>query len=154
MFAALALATLAASFGLLAWRASARATWIQSALEDADDALSDKNSFLALIEEISAEGGLNEAWTQSELIETVSSWSNHFTDRHPWVYRHATVRLLGLRANDSLGVPLAVLASITGPVDFAKLVIAKGLESELIAEHLTVADGKAAYRYSSAITVE
>lgn len=147
----LAFGGLAAAFGLLAWSASTRAAWIESALEDADDELNDKNSYLDLIEEIADESDLDSSWTRAELIHAVRQWSESFVDRHPWSQLHPARSLMGLRARAAPGTPLAALAQITGPVDFAKLVIVKGLENELLIERPTNRTGRPGYGYSLSI---
>lgn len=138
-----------AVLGLLAWRAAARSTWIEAALEDFSDTLSDKNSFLQLIQLLTTEAGLPERWTRGDIIDCVTDWIGD-GDRRRALYQRGLVTdairaLLFPRAlHDE--VPLRDLARVAGPVDTGNLIITKGLERELIEEQLA-GDGSHGYAY-------
>jgi hypothetical protein len=141
---------LSACIALLAWRASLRATWIETALEDFSDNLSDKNSFLRLLGLLTKEAGLPSRWTSEDLIRSISRWSKG--DRLRRRQRLVAQSILGLisaRAADD-EIPLEDLAHVAGPVDTAKLIISKGLERELIAERPMPEDSHA-YAYKLTI---
>jgi DnaJ domain len=128
-------AVLAAILGLLSWRASAHATWIEGALEDLADTLSDKNSYLELMVELSDAGDLKEHWTRSDLVRAIEGWID------PGRHKQSVPRALVLRslfglvaANRDVGIPLHDLAVVPGPVDLAALIISKGLERGVIEE--------------------
>jgi DnaJ domain len=124
---------LGAFFAFLAWRASMRATWIETALEDFDDALSDKNSFLRLMRFLSQEAQLPERWTRDELIVAITRWSNGGPNDYPALVRQFARGLLFPKAAHD-EIPLEQLAQIAGAADTANLVISKGRERGLIDE--------------------
>jgi len=138
-----------AMFGILAWRAAARSTWIEAALEDFSDTLSDKNSFLQLVHLLTTEAGLPERWTRDDLTDCITDWIGD-GDRRQAPYQRGLVAdairaLLFPRAiHDE--IPLRDLARVAGPVDTGNLIISRGLERELIEEQLAV-DGSHAYAY-------
>jgi hypothetical protein len=138
---------------LITWKSNARATWIESALEDADDYLSDRNSYLQLLDEISAEGRLGSTWTQQTLVEAIYRWSDAAgspPSRQLGLLGLLTFGFLGLLTASPRTdqVPLADLALVTGTKDFAKLLTVKGLERDLIVEQLVPIDERVEYRYS------
>jgi hypothetical protein len=138
-----------AMFGLLAWRAAARSTWIEAALEDFSDTLSDKNSFLQLVHLLTTEAGLPERWTRDDLTDCITDWIGN-GDRRRALYQRGLITdairaLLFPRAiHDE--IPLRDLARVAGPVDTGNLIISRGLERELIEEQLA-GDGSHVYAY-------
>jgi hypothetical protein len=47
-------------------------------------------------------------------------------------------------------IPLRFLATVSGPVDFARLYLSKGVEQQLLVERRVVETGRAEYRYEVA----
>lgn len=134
-------------FAFLAWRASLRATWIETALEDFSDNLSDKNSFLRLIGLLSSEANLPSRWTRDDLTRSISLWSRRDRSRHrQLLVARSILGLVSARAGQD-EIPLEELARVAGQVDTAKLIISKGLERELIEER-PVPDDPHAYAYT------
>ena len=126
--------SLSALFAFLAWRASLRANWLETALEDFSDSLSDKNSFLRLISILRSEAGLPERWTRDDLTESISHWSaGKRPMRSRLLVAESIMGLISPRARHE-EIPLEDLANVAGPVDTARLIISKGLERELIDE--------------------
>ncbi|HEX6153304.1 MAG TPA: J domain-containing protein [Solirubrobacterales bacterium] len=126
--------SLSAIFAFLAWRASLRASWFETALEDFSDSLSDKNSFLRLIGILRTEAGLPERWTRDDLIDSISHWSEGKRPmRSRLLVAESIMGLISPRAGHE-EIPLEDLANVAGPVDTARLIISKGLERELIDE--------------------
>lgn len=144
---------LSSFFGFLAWRASVRSTWIESALEDLSDSLSDKNSYFRLMQRLQKEG-LPEDWTRDDLIHGVSRWSKYDEERSPGArgrfIKDSAVGLLFPHTYHD-GIPLEEIARTASPVDSANLIIAKGMERGLISEQRSSsADGHIyAYRLMS-----
>jgi hypothetical protein len=138
-----------AIFGLLAWRATAKSTWIEAALEDLSDTLSDKNSFLQLIHLLTGTG-LPERWTRDDLTDCIARWIRDEDGRRPahhqgFVTDSIRALLFPRVLHDE--IPLRDLASVAGPVDAGNLIIAKGLERELIEEQ-PADNGSHAYGYT------
>jgi hypothetical protein len=141
-----AFAAASAILGLLAWRASARVTWLETALEDAGDEFSDRNSYLQMLDEVRRNSDLGFDWSRSELMAAVADWAaSARTPRRAGLVLSAMRRLLfpGPRQ----GIPLREIANIVGRADFTNLIIAKGLERELLIERRVTGDGHMQYRY-------
>lgn len=144
-----AFAAISAILGLLAWRASARVTWLETALEDAGDELSDRNSYLELLNEVRSRSDLGVEWTRNQLMDAVEEWaSSADKPRRAGLVLSAIRRLVF--AAPRQGVPLREIANLVQRADFTNLIIAKGLERELLTEQRVTNDGRVQYRYSLA----
>lgn len=129
------LAVLTAVIALLAWRASARAAWIEGAIEDAASTLGDKNSYLRALVELRRDGALGAFWSHDELRDAVHRWvSTDQRGHRPRGLLAVPIFTLVRARAEPQTVPLRSLASVCGASDFANLLIVKGLERELLLE--------------------
>lgn len=142
------LAASSAMIALLAWRASARATWMESAIEDAASTLDDKNNYLRALAELRRHGRLGEAWNHDDLRTAVQDWAETDLTRRRSLRLIAApvVALVRARAEPE-PIPLRNLAAICGPPEFANLFIAKGLERQLLQEERITGPHGPEFRY-------
>lgn len=129
------LAVLSAVIALLAWRASARAAWMESTIEDAARTLGDKNSYLRALAEVRRGSSLGDTWNHDELRDAIDTWAQAEASVRPSrlrAYESARALLHGRALRHS--VPLRELALVCGATDFASLLIAKGMELDLVLE--------------------
>jgi DnaJ domain len=130
-------------FAFLAWRASVRSIWIESALEDLADHLSDKNSYFRLMQHLQ-KVGLPERWTRDDLILGVSRWSGFDEEPSPGArgrfIRDSGMGLLFPHTHRD-GIPLEAIVRAASPADSANLIIAKGMERGLISEQRSSKEG-------------
>jgi hypothetical protein len=108
----------AAVVGLLAWNVASREKMLRLEIEDAAETLADKAAFVETIAELE----LGETWARDELRQAIVKWSEQ--PRPP-------VSPIG-----STAVPLSVTADRIGAVDFARLLVVRGLEHGLVSEEL------------------
>jgi hypothetical protein len=146
-----ACAAATALLGFMAWRASARVHWMENALEDVGDTLDDKNALVQILAEVDEAVGLGADWTTDELIDGISAWCDTPVGALPELPRGLWIRtlrslVLPLHSHDEPS--LRDLARLTGPKDFARLVIAKGGEQGLLAEHSARRGLSMEFRYS------
>jgi DnaJ domain len=131
---------LAAMLAIMAWRASQHVRLIEEAVEDANDTLSSRPSFVATFREITG-GSEATTWTSEELKELIYSWSAGRT-----VHEAAVSMSYLIGRGDPL--PLSALAHEIRPADFLKLLLAKGRELELLQVDESWDDGRLVERYS------
>jgi hypothetical protein len=118
----------AAVLGLLIVRHTQHIAAIQDAIDDANDTLDDKSSALSALREIRPPDA-GRTWSRDELIQNVTEWAEP-----PGRSR------TGIRATYLMFVPhdgtrtLAECAEVIGSPDFAKLLIAKLREHNLVSE--------------------
>ena len=101
---------LAAMFALMAWRASQHVRFIEEFVEDANDTLSSRPTFVATVREFTAESDTDK-WTTEDLIELIDGWSSARTNRD------ALMPMNYLMGRGD-GVPLSALAHEIRPPDF------------------------------------
>jgi hypothetical protein len=97
-------------------------------IEEAAETLADRGAFVGTLAELGLEG----FFTREDLQESIRFWSE--------MYGEIEV----IRLGESL--PLSAVAAKIGQVDFARLLLAKGLESEMIVE-AEVPDDEGGRRY-------
>jgi hypothetical protein len=135
--AALTLGLFAAVLAVLAWQLAAREHWLQMELEDAGETLSER----AALSDALTELGVGDFFTRAELLEALSRWDvAHDVIRGPYP-------VLPFMSPTYEAVPLAHTAGIVGPVDFAKLMLAKGVESGLLREDQRLEGDRVVYGY-------
>lgn len=120
----------AAVFGLLIWRNTQRITRIEEAVEDATETLSERPTFLQAIREITQSAPDSDPWTRDLLLDLVDEWSESHLEQE-----HDSVLALLLSPRRATGQSLPNCARVIGARDFVKLLIAKGKELRLLAEH-------------------
>lgn len=124
-----------AGVALLAWRIASMERALKLDLEEAAETLSDRSAYLDVLDEI----GLGTHWTRQELLGAVEEWE---------------IPAVAPRRNGFLGpryvaVPLALTAHEIGAVDFSRLLLAKGLELELIEERQALGqDGRPSFGFA------
>jgi hypothetical protein len=118
----------AALLGLYVWLLRDRAHSVEHAIEDATETLDDKSFLVAVIYEIAERAEKPLPWTRWELREAIEAWSQgEDVQRSTGLFGELRVTL-----GDSSSV--ASLASIVGPDDFTRLVIAKCQERGVLTE--------------------
>jgi hypothetical protein len=138
-FVAATLGLLAAVLGFLAWRVSIAEQTLRLQLEEAAETLSDRAAFVDTINEI----GLGRFWTRADLHGALDRWE---IPDGPWDRTRGSIVGLGPSYRS---VPLARTAERIGPVDFGRLLVAKGIELGLIEESATTdGNGIVGYGYS------
>lgn len=120
-------AVVAAAFALVAWMLSVRVKYFEDLVRDASDALSDRGTYLTVIDEIEGRSGKSSPWLRGSLHEAISAW----------------IQEIGLDVRGSV----AELAHRVGPEYFAKLLIAKGLELGVMEERISSPDGRPRIEY-------
>jgi hypothetical protein len=115
------IAFVAGAFALIAWILGVRVKSFEHLVNDASDALSDRGTFLEVIAEIEERSGKGSPWLRGKLHEAISAWIDE----------------IGLNVRGSV----AELAHRIGPEYFAKLLVAKGLELEVMEEKIGSPDG-------------
>jgi hypothetical protein len=130
----LTLALCAAVFGLFAWVSRERSRSVEHAIEDVSETLDDKSFLVAVLYEISERVGKPLPWTRWELREAVDAWSEgDDVEVSRGLFDELRVTLGDARS-------VASLASIVGPDDFTRLIIAKGQERGVLIEQETTDD--------------
>ena len=125
---AVTLTLISAATGVLSWIAGLRETFLRLELEDAAETLSDRSTYRELLRELP----LAPFWTRSDLILAVGRWVDDWQDLPRYARRERpSMARPWIRF---AAVPLAATASRIGRVDFARLVLVKGLEIGLIEE--------------------
>jgi hypothetical protein len=131
-------AVLTALVGLGAWRLSAQERTLNLDLEEAAETLSDRAAYLDTIDEI----GLGAVWTRQELHAALQGWEV------PEVRNSTHGPSLGFFGPPYRSVPLAHTAAEIGHVDFGRLLVAKGIELDLVQEDAFVReDGRTSYGF-------
>jgi hypothetical protein len=121
----------AAALGVMAWLVSSREKLLVLELEGAAETLGDKAAFTETIREL----GVGDAWTRNALQAAVTKW---VTDAEG-------TPSPGVRGGS---VPLQSTARELGPVDFARILLAKGLETGVFEESEIVdPDGQRQYGF-------
>lgn len=130
----------AALLGLLSWRMKFREQRLEMEIEDAAETLADRGALAATLTEI----GLGDFFTLPDLQRALADWGSEEKGFPP---RPASP-LSFLAPPTYRSVPLSQVAALIGPVDFGKLLIAKGKESGLLEESERRSDGESkAYGY-------
>jgi hypothetical protein len=141
------LATVSALFGVLAWRTAAIERRLQLELDEVAETLSDRAALADTLTEL----GLQSFFTRGELHAAISHWAAgvHVArrDRGPTVASSVREVLLPVGARYR-SVPLAHTAAVIGAVDFAKLLIAKGVELGMLIEDERVTGNGEVYGYT------
>jgi hypothetical protein len=140
------LATLAGAFiafsaGLVIWIYTERARRLEEMIEDASDTLDDRSNVVAVLQEISAHAEAGDPpWTRDELRQLCEAWvepESRDASAEDWIEERVPL----VRFERSRDAPtLASLARRVGAGDFTKLVIAKGLATEVLSEMEVWAD--------------
>jgi hypothetical protein len=127
---------------VLAWKATARASLIRDAVEDAADSMSDRGSYLAILDEVGEPQHLGASWSRAELAAAVETWSGGHRPVAPWI------ALLRSLLSGPKRITLATVATQIGSDDFAQLLITKGQELELVDERpYSSSEGRVNFRY-------
>jgi hypothetical protein len=109
-------AVFAALAGVVAWFASMRVSRTEQLVEDAADVLSERASYIAILEEIETVSNSSRPWRDQALRTAVADW---------------------ISALDyAEGGTVAALARRVGGTEFSKLLIAKGAGLGLLAERI------------------
>ncbi|HEX5592671.1 MAG TPA: J domain-containing protein [Solirubrobacterales bacterium] len=115
--------------GLIGLTAQTRAQRLEHEIEDVTNQLSQKAEWLSLFREIRRHGEVEEPpWSPEEFAEAISEWAD-------------AVGPVDHRS-------LASTASTVGSRDFGRLMIAKGLELELLAEETEESEGEPRVSYN------
>jgi hypothetical protein len=121
------LAIMASLSWIAVWVLNIRVTQIQQLVEDAADILSDRRSFLGIINEIEEASTSRRPWLDNELRDAVERWIDRVT-------------------NDDDGT-VANLASRVGSAEFTKLLVAKGAELDLLVDQVRNVGGRVRVEY-------
>ncbi len=128
--------------GLIIWRHTQRIAQIQDAVEDATEALEERPTFVRAVREIAQERE-SLPLTRDHLLDLVDAWSERNSE-----YGYSSMSALLAPSRRPAGLSLADCARVIGPEDFAKLVIAKGKELELLIEHEEWVEGELVVTYA------
>lgn len=121
------LIVLGALFGVVAFLSKSREDGLQLTIEEAAETLGDRGTSLATLDEV---GGVGSTWSRDELIDAVRRWIGRDNPDEP-----------------NNGEPLARIAEQIGPVDFARLLLAKGRENGVIEDAQIARGGGVSYGY-------
>ena len=120
-------AIVAALAWIVVWMLNIRVSQVQQLVEDATDVLSDRRSFLAILNEVEEVSGSQRPWLDNALRDAVEKWIS------------ATAR-----GDDGT---VADLASRVGATEFTKLLVAKGAELDLLSDQVRSIDGRVRVEY-------
>jgi hypothetical protein len=123
-----------AAAAAFAWGLSTQERFLELDLEEAGETLSDRAALAGTLDELELEG----TFSRDDLHQSIAEWKVPHVDRGAPAFVASRQRAR----------PLAATANRIGPRDFGRVLLAKGIELELIAEEVTTKeDGTRLYGY-------
>jgi hypothetical protein len=142
---ALTLLSLSAMFGLSAWRANAFAQTVENAIDDLSGALRDRAWTYNLLLEIGVTPG--SSITKAVLATAVDEWTlDHGANSGTRLFRRLLTSVA--RPSGDGRVAAAQMARVIGSDEVVRLIVDRGMETQLLVETEAMRDGRAELVYT------